>query len=244
MKDTAHREAEVMKLLGPLHTRIRTKSNQGYLDRLKRARSWLIAASCCHDDRDLRFICCWIALNAMFGGFSTSKQSRAPLRRPTSALDFVDDEIWAFTRRVYDLDREGLIQKRLTPEIVRTGMDIIRDKWHFKPYWTAGSTSAVEDSLRRKAEDARSALQAKRYADYLAILLSRIQEIRNHVLHGASTYAVSKNRLSVEAAVTVLNAVVPTFAEIMEQPWSEAAVPWPPIERPRVGTPQNPDSAG
>jgi len=180
----------------------------------------------------------------MFGGFSAQSSQKAYSRGPTSFLDFVDRDILAFTRRVCDLDRGGLIPKRLTDDIARTGIDIIRDKWHFKPYWAAGSTEAVEESLRWKVKDARSALKAKRYADYLAILLARIQEIRNHVLHGASTYAVSKNRQSVEAAVTVLSVVVPTFVELIKQPWAEAAFLWPPIEKPRAGTPQNPDSGG
>ncbi len=134
-----------------------------------------------------------------------------------------------------------MIQRRLR-DIAQTGIDVIRDKWHFKPYWAAGTTTGVEDSLRRKVEDAKSALRSKRYADYLAILLSRIQEIRHHVLHGASTYSVSKNRQSVEAAVTVLDVLVPTFAELMERPQAETAFAWPPIKRPRAGTPQNPDS--
>ena len=241
MSDGPEREAEVARLLGALHTRIRTKSNQGYLDRLKRGRSWIIAANRYRDDRDVQFTCYWIALNAMFGGFATSKQTKVSSQRPTSALDFVDSEIWAFMRRICDLDREGLISKRVS-DIARIGNAIIRDKWHFKPYWEAGTTTLVEESLRLKVEDAKSALRSRRYADYLAILLSRIQEIRNHVLHGASTYAVSKNRESVEAATTVLNVLVPTFAEIMERPWAETAFAWPRVEKPRERTPQNPDS--
>lgn len=75
-------------------------------------------------------------------------------------------------------------------------------------YWAAGTTAGVAESLRRKAEDAKAALRSKRYADYLAILLSRIGDIRNHVLHGASSYVVSKNRQSVEAAVIVLDVLV------------------------------------
>lgn len=142
-------------------------------------------------------------------------------------------------RRIYDLDREGLISTRVS-DFSRIGNAIIRDKWHFRPYWREGTT-AVQERLRLMVDDAMSALRSRRYPDYLAILLFRIQDIRNHVLHGASTYAVSKNRESVEKATTVLNVLVPTFAEIMGQPWAERAFPWPRIERPRERTPQNPD---
>jgi hypothetical protein len=235
------REAEVARLLGPLLTRIRTRSNQGYLDRLQRGRSWIIAADHYRDDRDIQFTCYWIALNAMFGGFAAPEQTRVSSAAAPSALDFVDREILEFMRRICDLDQEGLISARVS-DIARDGNAIIRDKWHFKPYWAAGTTPPVENSLRLKVDDLRSALRSRRYPDYLAILLSRIQDIRNHVLHGASTYAVSKNRESVERATTVLKVLVPTFAEIMERPEAEMAFPWPRIAKPRERTPQNPDS--
>ncbi len=240
-KNAAERESEVAALLGSLHTRIRTRTNQGYLDRLKRGRSWIIAARYYSGDRDIEFICYWIALNAMFGGFASGERAKTSLARPASALDFVDREVLGFTRRICDLDREGLVEKRL--ETIRAvGSSIIRDKWHFKPYWVSGTTTAVDSILRGKVNEAKLALRSKRYGDYLAILLSRIQDIRNHVLHGASTYVLSKNRESVEAAASVLRVIVPTFAELMERPGSETAFPWPPVERPRQGTPWNPDS--
>jgi hypothetical protein len=72
--------------------------------------------------------------------------------------------------------------------------------------------------------------------------LGRVQDIRNHVLHGAATYRFSKNRESVSAALAILGALVPAFVQVLESPWAESSLEWPHSVRPGKWTPQNLDS--
>ncbi len=233
-------DERIKELIGPMLRRVPTRKNQGYIDRLRRARSWMVAGDLHRDDLDIRFACYWIALNAMYGGFGTPAKSTSPKEHP---LDFVESDLRQFAGKICGLDRKKLIDTQIRG--VRDDVAfVLRDKWHFPLYWSSGTTPRLESALRRIASEASSALKAGRTTDYLALVMGRVQDIRNHVFHGSATYRFSKNRGSVQAATAILTALVPTFVQILESPWAESDVKWPSTINPGKWTPQNPDSQG
>ncbi|MBI1726594.1 MAG: hypothetical protein HYR50_04955 [Candidatus Rokubacteria bacterium] len=238
-------DARVETSIGDAYWKVRPRGakSQGYLDRLQRARSWAFAANCHADDPDLRFICYWIALNALFGGFGWDARVGVAGLAPGGLAPYVNSEINEFCRKICLLDRNGLIAKALDS---LTGVvdDVVRDKWHFRPYWEAGTTSAVERQIESKRKEARSSRREKRWSDHLAIALRRIEDIRDHLVHGSATYRVSKNRDSVNAALSILSVLVPKILEVVASPWAETAIAWPPVKRPRKDSPQHPESQG
>ncbi|MGH2359892.1 MAG: hypothetical protein ACRDGM_05040 [bacterium] len=223
------------------NARPRGAKSQGYWDRLQRARSWAFAANCHAEDPDLRFICYWIALNSLFGGFEEG--ARTGGHAAGGQVSYVNPEIKEFCRKVCLLDRNGLIA-RVLESLTGVVDDVVRDKWHFKPYWGAGTTPAVERQIEFMRKEARASRREKRWSDHLALVLDRIEDIRDHLVHGSATYRVSENRDSVNAALSILSEVVPKILEIVASPWAETAIAWPRVKRPRKSSPQHPESRG
>lgn len=238
-------DARVEASIGDAYSNVRPRGakSQGYFDRLQRARSWAFAAKSHTDDPDLRFICYWIALNALFGGFGADARAGAGGPAAGGRAPYGNSEINEFCRKICLLDRNGLIAKALDS---LTGIvdDVVRDKWHFKPYWEAGTTPAVESQIERTRKEARSSRRENRWSDHLSIVLRRIEDIRDHLVHGSATYRVSKNRDSVNAALSILSELVPKILEVVASPWAETAITWPTVKRPRKSSPQHPESRG
>jgi len=121
-----------------------------------------------------------------------------------------------------------------------------RSKWHFRPYWEAGTTPTVERQIESKRKEARLSRRESRWSDHLAIVLRRIEDIRDHLVHGSAsaTYRVSENRDSLNPALSILAELVPKILEVVGSPCAETAITWPPVKRPRRGSPQHPESRG
>lgn len=234
---------ELREAIGPILGRVSSRTNQGYVDRLRRARSWMAASHLHRADLDIRLLCYWIAVNAMYGGFSSSTSVREGQVTRRHPIDYVEPDLRDFATKLASLDREGLIAKAI--RATGPAMDsVLKDKWHFSPYWNAGTTPRLDALLRDTAAAAKEALKTKRTGECLAILLGRVQHLRNHVAHGTATYRFSQNRDSVKAALQVLGYLVPAMVQVMEAPWAEKDIVWPAVRNPGKGTPQNPDSQG
>ena len=150
-------------------------------------------------------------------------------------------DIVEFARRVSRIDTAGRIGLVLK-ERVSLANAVIKDKWHLKLYWEEGASGAVAAALNRYFHDAKVSRETGAHAVYLAILLWRIGEVRHHMLHGAATYCVSKNRDSVKAAVGLLQPVVPCFFDLLYGDAGRATKDtWPPVPKPRAGSLQNLD---
>jgi broad specificity phosphatase PhoE len=241
------RRAEVSQRLGKVLKEPRTKGDQGYWDRLQRSRSWLIAARDHDADPDIVFICHWIALNALFGGLTgpvERKPDKPPVRDRFTTLRFIPADILEFARRVSRIDTTGRINLVLKDRVSFANA-VIKDKWHLKLYWEQGTSGTVAAALRRDFQDAKAARETGAHAVYLAILVWKIGAIRHHILHGASTYCVSKNRESVQAAVGLLQPLVPCFLDLLYGEAGRATKDaWPPVPKPRAGSQQHFDGLG
>ena len=206
-----------------------TKGNQGYLDRLQRAESWVQRAQAIEDWEDYhgQFIFYWIAFNALFGRDKIYRKSDK------------DDLNW-FIGRICDLDREeGTIRSQITP--LKSKADrLIKDKFLLELYWAEGTTSRVKRILQEDQDQAHVAWERKKTDRYLEILFSRLQVLRNQIFHGCSTDRRSLNKTSLIPAVELLHALVPAFFAVMQ--CQGKGDDWPKIPYPRNDSPLNPDS--
>lgn len=210
-----------------------TRDNQGYFDRLQRARSWIAKAQAVAgspegwDDLHAQFIFYWIALNALYG------RGRAEQVSDTKDLDW-------FVDLVCDFDTStGTIRAALERPSRHAGR-LLGEKFLFEPYWDMGTTPKVERMLQAERSSAVEALDNGDVATYLKLLLRRLRVARNQVFHGSSTDRSEKGRMSVRPAVSVLEVLVPTLADVVELHGKDRS--WPSIPYPRAGSPLNPDS--
>jgi hypothetical protein len=222
-----------------------TEENQGYWDRIKRARSWIERARALDTETTQRgevadsqqlFIMYWIAFNSMYGRLNESGQGR--YLRPGD-----DDARW-FLRRICDLDSgQGRIESALA-DLRKDAHALLKSRYLSEPYWREGHSSRVKRDLENETSVAEETLDACDLHPYLTTLLwRRTRVLRNQVFHGCSTNRDSLNKDTLDPALKVLAVLVPLFLEIMEDRTDKAA-DWPRIPFPRRGSPHHPQSSG
>lgn len=221
-----------------------TQDNQGYWDRIKRARSWVsraqaaesaaVASDDATDAQEL-FVMYWIAFNALYGRVNESGHGR--YLRPGD-----DDARW-FLRRVCDLDiGTGRIAATMSA-LRKDGHSLLKSRYLSDAYWRDGYTSAVRRQLEEEAAAAEEALDSGDVHNYLVTLLwGRVRVLRNQIFHGCSTNRGSLNKDTIEPALRVLSGLIPVFVDVMEARIDKEN-DWPCIPFPRRGSPQHPGRA-
>jgi hypothetical protein len=210
-----------------------TRDNQGYFDRLQRARSWIAKAQAVAgnpegwDDLHAQFIFYWIALNALYG------------RGRAEQVSDIKDLDW-FIHLVCDFDSSTGTIRAALERVSRHARRLLNEKFLFEAYWDMGTTRKVERMLQAESSSAVEALNNGDFVPYLKLLLRRLRVARNQIFHGSSTDRGEKSRMSVRPAVSVLEVVVPTLADVVEIHGKDRS--WPSIPYPRAGSPLNPDA--
>jgi hypothetical protein len=218
-----------------------TEDNQGYWDRIKRARSWVDRARALESE-DIQtnggtnsqelFIIYWIAFNAMYGRIN--ERDRGRYLRPGD-----DDARW-FLRRMCDLDTGvGRIHSGLTA-LRKEGHALLKSIYLSEAYWREGCSPKLKRDLEEKTTAVEQALDADDIHPYVtALLWERIRILRNQIFHGCSTNRDSLNKDALDPALRVLSMLIPLFIETMENR-VDKETDWPRIPFPRRGSPQHP----
>lgn len=235
----------------PKHPKKLTNANQGYWDRIKRARSWIERAeelgpengdsgntrdgSRTSDPQQL-FILYWIAFNSLYGRVNES--AGGGYLRP------VDDAEW-FVNQICHLDSEGRIRSAMEPEAVRKdAKNLLSSHFLFDRYWRDGYTQSVKTSLEEEVEESLMALEHGSLDSYLTRLLwRRLRVLRNQIFHGASTNRDSLNTHTLGPALRIMKVLLPAFLKIMETR-ADKETDWPKVPYPRWDSPQHPDPRG
>lgn len=192
--------------------------------RCKRAQSWLRRARTDVDaaDLDARFIFLWIALNSLYG------QAKYRLPRDERSPEF--DDIRHFAACMSRL-APGSFQRVLRDSRLQAGVQaLLHDRYLNNACWERWDAKDIMDKAERDA----SCGEPSQGKSDLVTVLSRLYVLRNQVFHGCSTHRSSKNRLSLEAAVPVLEQLVRTFIGVVESQGSSEAIlarpPYPPSQ--------------
>lgn len=218
-----------------------TEDNQGYWDRIKRARSWISRAQTVEssatdgeDGTDFQevFVMYWIGFNALYGRVNETAHGR--YLRPGD-----DDARW-FLRRICELDAgAGRIAATIST-LRKDAHSILKSRYLFDAYWREGYSSRVKRQLEEETDAAEAALDSRDVQTYLtALLWGRVRVLRNQIFHGCSTNRGSLNKDALEPALRVLNELVPLFVDVMETR-ADKENDWPRIPFPRRGSPQHP----
>ena len=222
------------------HTAKLTEDNQGYWDRIKRARSWVKRAqtlestasdSASDADSQELFIMYWIGFNALYGRVNETGQGR--YLRPGD-----DDARW-FLRRICDLDAgTGRIGKAVVM-FRKDAHSLLKSRYLSETYWREGNRPNVKRRLEEGTTAAEEALDSGDLYPYLETLLwRRVRVLRNQIFHGCSTNRDSLNKDALDPALRVLSELIPVFVNVMEGR-VDTEKEWPRIPFPRLGSPQH-----
>lgn len=196
-----------------------TENNQGYRDRIKRARSWVnraqaveSAASDSEDGPDSQgvFIMYWIAFNALYGRVNETSQGR--YLRPGD-----DDARW-FLRRICDLDAGTDRIGKAVVTFRKDAHSLLRSRYLSETYWREGYSPKLKRQLEQETTAAEEALDSGDLHTYWETLLwGRVRVLRNQIFHGCSTNRDSLNKDALDPALRVLSELIPVFVDVMEE---------------------------
>ena len=208
-----------------------TYENQGYWDRLQRAKAWIDRAKSLKEQEwdEGPFIFYWIAFNALYGQHNE--------RRETASKD-----IEKFLERICKLDQEGGNLLLILEDIhIKGKMDsLLNNKFLSERYWREKGRlrnfiKLDQDIERKKAQ---LAYKQREWHEYLTILFRRLLVLRNQIFHGCSTDKSRSNKGSLRPALAILKELVPQFLRIFEDHGQRER--WGKIPYPRSNSPQHP----
>ena len=154
------------------------------------------------EDRDAKFIFCWIAFNALYG-----QPKYLPHRK-----GYEWNDIDKFLSCLTDLDTVGQIKTTCISERLRDFIDdLTTDHYLNDDCWEGWYNRDVDERLLRE----KHAYPSKRKKSDLADLFSHIYVLRKQLVHGCSANKSLKNRVALERSVAVLSGLIPIFIEIV-----------------------------
>jgi len=210
-------------------------ADQGLLDRLQRADSWIQAASDLPPDRmHEAFIFLYIAFNCLYGR-----------RKYEGDASQIEEDLDAFLAKVLAMhERDAQQGGKILTEALKAcrgdGAVLIRDRFLVNRYWRGNQpAAALQPKLNKEAVGALEALADGDYREFLSLVFHRVSVLRNQVMHGCATYgARSYGRASLTKGLRVLRVLIPAFYHLARRYGHDLT--WDPIPYPRLGSQQHP----
>ena len=192
--------------------------------RTHRALSWLNRAEQETADPDAAFVFLWMSFNALYARIIEEDSSAT--EREKYAL---------FIRQLLISDYEKRIDDLLFNQFSDSMTSLVENRYVFHDYWQRllypENNIDWEQKLNSSINSASYALRERKTEKFLLIILSRIQVLRNQVIHGASTWNGGKNRQQIQDAAAVLRLFVPiTIYIMMNDPTQEWGDPLYPVQ--------------
>jgi hypothetical protein len=190
--------------------------------RFHRALKWARRAESESGDVDAEFIFLWISFNAAYARL-IEEQSTANER----------DRYEQFLRLMVVADRKRQLSALLFSDFADSLTRLIENQYVSFDYWQhqlyPDRSISWESEFSKSIRRAEKAVREQDILPYLMIVLSRVQVLRNQIMHGAATYGSGTNREQVRDATHFMRQFVPMMLEIMlvdpEQDWGEVMYP-------------------
>lgn len=190
--------------------------------RTQRALSWLKRAENEAHDPDACFTFLWISFNAAYGRFIEGAQE-------TNERQKYEE----FIQILLASDRTKRIESLLFGSLSESMERLIANKYVQFDYWHHRMFPELnrdwEKSLNSEINSASYHQRKGKSHPYLMIVLSRLQVLRNQIMHGASTWDSMTNRGQVQDAAEFMRQFVPLMILVMmdvpDQEWGEPLYP-------------------
>ena len=193
---------------------------EGFYIRLHRAISWLKAAEENHDCQDLQIISYWISLNSCYA-ISGDVDRFAESSKLTE-----------FFEKVIEADKRGSIYELFWTEFSGMIRVLLNNQYIYKAYWLyqRGQVKSWKEEFERDNLRAVRLLQnPDRSVELIQLVMRRLYQMRNQLIHGGATYKSSVNRDQVRDSANLLGSLIPLIIDIMldnpHEAWGEIYYP-------------------
>ena len=195
-------------------------NNTGFYIRLHRAISWLKAAEEHRENKDVQIICYWISLNSCYA-ISGDVDRFAESSKLTE-----------FFEKIIEADKQGTIYELFWTEFSGMIRVLLNNPYIYKRYWLyqRGQVSGWKEEFERDNLRAVRLLQnPDRSVELIQLVMRRLYQMRNQLIHGGATYKSSVNRDQVRDSANLLGRLIPLIIEIMldnpEEAWGDIYYP-------------------
>ena len=211
----------------PLSTSLKSKlraldqsNNEGFYIRLHRAISWLKAAEENADNQDFQIISYWISLNSCYA-ISGDVDRFAESSKLTE-----------FFEKIIEADKHETIYELFWTEFPGMIRILLDNQFIYKRYWLyqRGQVSSWKEEFERDNSRAFRLLQnPDKSVELIELVMRRLYQMRNQLIHGGATYKSSINRTQVRDSANLLGRLIPLIIDIMldnpEEAWGEIYYP-------------------
>ena len=199
-------------------------SDESFYIRLHRAISWLMAAEEHNDNQDFKIISYWISLNSCYA--------------ISGDVDRFGEgsKLTEFFEKIIEVDKQGTIYELFWTEFSGIIRVLLNNQFIYKRYWLyqRGQVSSWKEGFERDNLRAVRLLQyPDRSVELIQLVMRRLYQMRNQLIHGGATYQSSVNRDQVRDSANLMGRLLPLIIEIMIDHPDEA---WGEIYYPVVGT--------
>lgn len=199
-------------------------SDESFYIRLHRAISWLKAAEEHHENKDFQIISYWISLNSCYA-ISGDVDRFAESSKLTE-----------FFEKIIEVDKQGTIYELFWTEFSGIIRVLLNNQFIYKRYWLYQRRQVSrwrEEFERDNLRAVRLLQNPDRSVELIQLVMRRLYQMRNQLIHGGATYQSSVNRDQVRDSANLMGRLLPLIIEIMIDHPDEA---WGEIYYPVVGT--------
>ena len=211
--------------LTQIYLRNKGEFSKHFDSRMRRSLSWLGRAEKEMRDPHAGFIFYWISFNAIYSGPFEDIGRVDPKKRKDESKKRKE-----FFQLVLECDRENIIRNLLWEKRRSVIDDLLNNQFIYSGFWKVGDP--VNDLSWKGAfeEDQKyieEYLAAKNTLRVLRLLFTRLNTLRNQLVHGNATWDGERNRSQVEHGFEIISHLQGMFLFIMlnnpKRNWGEVA---------------------
>jgi hypothetical protein len=209
------------------HEKLKTKLKslershvESFYIRLHRAISWQRAATENKDNQDFQIIAYWISLNSCYaisGDVDRAAES---------------SKLTEFFEKIINVDKEGKIYELFWTEFPGVIRVLLNNQFIYKRYWLfqRGEVTSWKAEFEKDNHRALMLLQnPNRSVELIQLVMRRLYQMRNQLIHGGATYQSRVNRNQVRDSANLLGKLIPLIIEIMidnpDEAWGDIYYP-------------------
>lgn len=183
--------------------------------RMQRALSWVEAAAKNRQDLDLRFLCLWIAFNAIYSDSETFRAEKPP----------EPEAFQRFFEKIVQSDSAKRVKAAPWGELSKPVESLMENPFVFTPFWSHQKGSRKHANWKNLLNEEKIAFNAAKdsgdIAGVLGYIFARLYDARNQIAHGHATWNRGRNRDQLSAGADILEFLVPIFIGVMMNKWYE-----------------------
>ena len=175
-------------------------------------------------DPDVKFVCYWIAFNALYAVASLVFGPKAE-----------SDAFKKYLGAIVACDREKAIYSAVWRQFEEAPSGLLNNRYVFADFWNNAHgfvDSKWKQRFDKEWSDAQFAFKKRDGFRVLIVLFERLYTLRNQLVHGGATWKGSANGRQTRDGASILGSLLPIFVGLMldnpDKEWGKPYYPYVP----------------